>query len=49
MTAKAERADYVVVNDYDLTVLSDQVDRLWRRLQELSQPGRFVDVALQKE
>lgn len=35
MHEKAERADYVLFNDFDLPILADQADRLWRRLWNL--------------
>lgn len=35
MQEKANRADFVVYNEFDLPILADQTDRLWRRLQDL--------------
>lgn len=34
MQEKADRADYVIYNDFSMVILADQVDRLWRRLAD---------------
>ena len=47
--ARMQRGLAALRIDYDPAVLTEQVHRLWRRLQDLPQPGRFVDAALQKE